>query len=82
VSIAPPPTGPQPTNYTVTLTPVDGGAPITVICSTPTSCPVAGLSPDTTYLVSCCSHYSLPLVWSSQDAVRARGTWLYLAPPP
>ena len=52
VSIAPPATGPQPTNYTVTLTPVDGGSPITVVCSTPSSCPVSGLSPDTTYLVS------------------------------
>jgi hypothetical protein len=52
VVIAPPPTGPQPTNYTVTLTPIDGGAPITVICSTPSNCPVAGLAPDTTYIVS------------------------------
>ena len=52
VSIAPPATGPQPTNYTVTLTPVGGGPPITVVCSTPSSCPVSGLSPDTTYLVS------------------------------
>ena len=51
VSIAPPATGPQPTNYTVTLTPVDGGSPITVICSTPSSCPVTGLDPGTTYLV-------------------------------
>ena len=51
VSIAPPPTGAQPTNYTVTLTPIDGGEPITVTCSTPTSCPVTGLLPDTTYLV-------------------------------
>jgi hypothetical protein len=53
VVIAPPATGPQPTNYTVTLTPIDGGEPIAVICSTPTSCPVTGLSPDTTYLVRC-----------------------------
>ena len=52
VSILPPPTGPQPTNYTVTLTPVDGGDPITITCTTPSSCPVTGLSPDTTYLVS------------------------------
>ena len=59
VVIAPPPTGPQPPNYTVTLTPVDGGAPITVTCSTPSNCPVTGLSPDTTYLVSTmalCAH--------------------------
>ena len=52
--IAPPPTGPQPTNYTITLTPVGGGAPITVTCSTPSNCPITGLSPDTTYLVSRC----------------------------
>ena len=52
VSIAAPASGPQPTNYTVTLTPIDGGAPITVTCSTPASCPVTGLTPDTTYLVS------------------------------
>jgi len=75
VVIAPPSTGPQPTNYTVTLTPVDGGSPITVVCapgsssgrrrlqqpsvgsapsvtSAPLSCPVPGLSPDTTYIVS------------------------------
>ena len=52
VSIAPPPSGPQPTNYTVTLTPIDGGAAVVVTCSTPSSCPVTGLDPGTTYLVS------------------------------
>jgi hypothetical protein len=51
VVIAPPAEGPLPTNYTVTLTPVGGGSPITVTCSTPSSCPVPGLTPDTTYLV-------------------------------
>ena len=51
VTIAPP-AGTQPTNYTVTLTPVDGGPTITVTCTTPASCPVTGLDPGTTYLVS------------------------------
>ena len=51
VVIAPPAEGPLPTNYTVTLTPVGGGSPITVTCSTPSNCPVPGLTPDTTYLV-------------------------------
>ena len=51
VVIAPPAVGPLPTNYTVTLTPVDGGSPITVVCTTPSSCPVSGLAPDTTYIV-------------------------------
>ena len=51
VTIAPP-AGTQPTNYTVTLMPVDGGASITVTCTTPASCPVTGLDPGTTYLVS------------------------------
>jgi hypothetical protein len=55
VVIAPPAEGPLPTNYTVTLTPVDGGSPITVICSTPSNCPVPGLTPDTTYLVRACA---------------------------
>ena len=54
VVIAPPPTGSQPTNYTVTLTPVTGGTPVTVTCSTPSSCPVTGLTPDTLYLVRSC----------------------------
>lgn len=52
VTITPAPSGPQPTNYTLTLTPVDGGSPITVTCSTPSRCPVTGLDPGTTYLVS------------------------------
>jgi hypothetical protein len=30
---------------------VDGGSPITVVCSTPSSCSVTGLDPGTTYLV-------------------------------
>ena len=51
VVIAPPAVGPLPIDYTVTLTPVDGGSPVTVVCSTPASCPVPGLTPDTTYLV-------------------------------
>ena len=49
-----PPTGPQPTNYTVTFTPIGGGNPITIVCSTPASCPVTGLAPDTAYLVWKC----------------------------
>ena len=51
VVIAPPAVGPLPNNYTVTLTPVTGGSPVTVTCSTPSKCAVAGLTPDTTYLV-------------------------------
>ena len=53
VVIAPPSAGPLPTNYTVTLTPVDGGSSITAACTTPTSCPISGLMPDTTYMVFC-----------------------------
>ena len=59
VVIAPPAVGPLPTNYTVTLTPIDGGSPITVVCTTPSRCPVSGLTPDTTYMVRPL-HGSLP----------------------
>jgi len=47
-----PPSGTQPTIYTVILAPVEGGPTVTVTCTTPTSCPVTGLDPGTTYLVS------------------------------
>jgi len=72
VSIAPPATGPQPTNYTVTLTPVDGGSPITVICSTPSSCPVTGLDPGTTYLVRCRCGGGRPATASQSPRARRR----------
>ena len=51
VTIKPPTSGPQPTSYTVTLTPVGGGSPVVVTCADPDDCPVTGLTPDTTYTV-------------------------------
>lgn len=52
VTIQPPANGTQPTNYTLTLVPVDGGSPVVVTCSTPSSCVIPGLTPNTEYLVS------------------------------
>ena len=51
VSIDPPTSGPLPTSYTVTLTPVGGGSPITVVSSTPIA-DFSGLTPNTTYIAT------------------------------
>ena len=52
VTIAPPSAGIVPSNYTLVLTPVGGGASVTVTCTTPASCPVTGLQNSRTYTVS------------------------------
>jgi len=53
VAITPPPAadGPWP-SFKVTACPIGGGACITTSCTTPASCPLTGLTPDTTYAVT------------------------------
>ena len=51
LAISNPASGPQPSNYSVMLTPISGGSAISLTCTT-SSCSPTGLKPDTTYLVS------------------------------
>lgn len=48
VSCSPPPSGTY-TSYTFTATPVGGGSPVSVTCSSSYSCNIKGLVPGTTY---------------------------------
>ena len=53
VSVTPPPGGPW-SSYDVTLCPIGGPASecVTTKCTTPASCPVTGLNPDTSYVTT------------------------------
>lgn len=61
VAITPPAGGPW-SEYAVTLCPIGGGsACITTKCTTPSSCPVGGLTPETTYVTTVCREPACPV---------------------
>lgn len=83
VVIAPPLAGLTPSNYTLVLTPVGGGSPVVVTCTTPAGCRISGLQPGTTYTVSGNSNMpdgsTVPLNTDTLTTLDAPACWVRCA---